>query len=182
MKILATLAVIWLVCMASPVQAQQTSGYVEEENILRGSANEPWVNVYAKGALREKVGWTVWAQTSKGWSEALAGLTFAPTSFLEVSAIAGIETDEKPFRYSGTAWLGKGRFSFLTIQETGGSGYWQKNMGVFQIKKPIAVGVYQQTFVGTGPYAEIKFGSRFSVWGTRAVDSSAGIITARFSF
>lgn len=165
----------------SKAHAQGVTGFVEFWNTVEKSDTTPQVNVYAKGPIKGKVGWTLWTLTTQGWSEANGGLTFAPASWMEVSWSAGIETNEEPFRHSSTLWMGKGRFAVLVIYEDGGSGPWHRVIGTYQATKNVTVGVNSIRFFGTGPYIERRFG-KVSVWGAWAVDNQKGAVTARLSF
>ncbi len=136
----------------------QTAGFVESYNTVADGGNTPQVNMYVYGTIRDQLGWSAWTLTSETYSEAYAGFTYAPAKWIEVSASLGLESAEKSFRQGASVWLGKGRWSLLSIHEDGGSGYWYRYLGTYQVSKTLAVGVNSTRFLGTGPYAEKKFG------------------------
>jgi len=103
------------------------------------------------------------------------------TLWLELSANAGIENYNKPFRGGASIWIGQDKWSIISIQEDGGSGHWQKNVGKYYIKPTFAIGGLQQTYIGAGPYIEKKIG-RISLWGTYALTKHAGLVTLQFRF
>ena len=164
---------------ASVAQAQQVTGFIESFNVIKTTGTTTQINIWAKGPIKDKVGWSLWSLTSESWSEAYAGLTFAPTSWVAVSASLGLESDADPLRVGGSVWVGKGRWSLLSIHESGGSGRWHRNIALYQATKTVAIGVDNIRFFGTGLHAEKKFG-KVTLWGTCAVNK--GIAGARFNF
>lgn len=180
MKSMLVGAVLVLCFMSMPAQAQ-VSGNIELQNVISADGIVPQINVYIRGPLKGRLGWTIWTLSSKGWSEALPGLTFAPAKWVEVSASLGLETNKNPLRGAASIWVGRGRASFVSLQEGGGSGHWQKNVGVVQLTKVVSVGVLQQTFIGTGPYTELKIG-KVSVWGSYALDDRNGQLAVKYNF
>lgn len=167
--------------VASSAQAQSASGFVELWNNVSATDVTPQVNVYAKGPIKGKLGWTVWTLNSKEWSEGLAGLTFAPAKWVEVSASLGIEADDNPLRTGASIWVGRGRWSLLSIHEHGGSGYWYRYLGTFQATKTVSVGINSVKFLGTGPYVSKTFG-KVALWGTYAITDDKGVVGVRFNF
>ena len=168
MRMRIFLVVVILASTATTAQAQQVSGFVESWNTVSEESVKPQLNVYARGPLKGGLDWSAWTLTSKGWSEALVGLTYTPVKWIEVSGSLGIETADDPLRQGASVWLGKGRWALLSIHENGGSGYWYRYLGKFQATETIAVGIESRRFFGTGPYAEKKFG-KVALWGTYAV-------------
>lgn len=170
-----------LLIASATVEAQQVSGFVEEQNVVTGTDVTPQMDAYVHGPLKGRFGWSLYTQTSRPWGQTYAGLTFAPAKWVELSGSAGLERDDSPFRYAGSVWLGMGRWSLLSIGEDGGSGHWHKNLGVFQATKTVGVGVLNQAFFGTGPYAEVKI-RKVTLWGAYAVADKQGLIAAKFNF
>jgi len=162
-------------------QAQQASGYVESFNTVSEEGVTPQLNVYVHGPLKGKLGWSAWTLTSEEWSEGYAGLTYAPAEWVEVSASLGLETADNPLRGGGSVWLGSGRWSLLSLHEHGGSGYWYRYLGTFQMTKTVAVGVNSQRFIGTGPYVQVSVG-KVALWGTYAIGDGRGVAGVRFNF
>jgi len=175
--------VVFVLIIATSAQAQgKTSGWIEFEGVVESeTGTTPQINVYAHGPLKGSIGWTLYMQAGQEWGEGLVGLTFAPTAWLEVSGSLGLENFNKPLREGASIWVGKGKLSFLSLQEDGGSGYWQKNVGKYQLTPTFAIGGLQQTFIGFGPYVEKMFG-RLAFWGAYAVTDNKGLITAQFNF
>jgi|SRR3989344_1960603 len=172
---------ILLVITVTTAHAQQVTGFVESYNTVSEAGTTPQLNIYVRGPLDGKVGWSLWTLISKPYSEAYVSLTFAPTKWMEVSSGVGLETAGNPFRMGHSLWVGKGRLSFLTIHEHGTDGYWYRYLGTFEVSKTITVGVNSTRFLGTGPYVEKKFG-KMSLWGTYAIDDNKGVVGARFNF
>lgn len=181
LKIGSLVMIIFLMATSTAVYAQGVGGFVESYNTADKLGITPQLNVYAHGPLKGKLGWSLWTLTSKTYSEAYAGLTFAPAKWVEISGSLGLETDNYPLRVGTCVWLGKGRWSLLSIHEQGGSGYWYRYLGKFQATKTVAVGVNSTRFLGTGPYAEKQFG-KITVWGTYAIDNNKGVAGIKFSF
>lgn len=177
------LAVAIVATTATSVQAQEkkTSGFVESWNTVSEAGTKPQLNVYVRGQLKGRVGWSAFTLTTETWSQAYAGLTFAPAKWVEVSASLGLENANSPLREGASVWLGKGRWTLLSIHEHGGSGYWYSHRGKFQMTKTVAVGVISQRFLGTGPYAEKKFG-KVALWGIYVIGNDVGVAGIRFNF
>jgi hypothetical protein len=180
-KMSGLLAVVFVIIAAVSANAQQASGFVETYNTVEAAGTTPQVNVYVHGPIDGKLGWSAWTLTSQGWSEAYAGLTYAPAKWVEVSASLGLESADHPLRKAASLWVGKGSWSLLSIHEYGGSGYWYRYLGTFQVTKTVAVGVNSTRLLGTGPYAEKKFG-KVALWGTYALGDNRGVAGARFNF
>ncbi len=183
MRTLRILALVLasVLAMSATVSAQQVTGNVEEQNLVTATGTTPQMDVYVHGPLKGKFGWSMYTQTSEFWGQIYAGPTFAPAKWIEVSGSVGLEHDDQPFRYAGSVWLGAGRWSLLSIGEDGGSGHWHKNLGTFRATSTIAIGVLNQAFFGTGPYAEKKVG-RFTLWGSYAISDERGLLSAKLNF
>lgn len=182
MKLRVSLLVaIFVTMMATITRAQQASGFIESYNTVSEVGVTPQLNIYVHGPLKGKLGWSLWTLTSEPYSEAYPGLTFAPAKWIEVSSGIGLETADNPFRMGHSLWLGKGRWSLLTIHEHGGSGYWYRYLGTVQIAKTLTVGVNSTKFLGTGPYVEKKIG-KVSLWGTYAIGDGQGVAGFRVNF
>ncbi len=181
LRINLLMAITLVLATAVVAQAQQAAGFVESYNTVAVAGTTPQVNVYVHGPIKGKLGWSAWTLTSEGWSEAYAGLTFAPAKWVEVSASLGLESADNPLREGGSVWVGKGSWSLLSIHEYGGSGYWYRYLGIYQATKTLVVGVNSTRFLGTGPYAEKKF-DKVALWGTYAIGDNRGVAGARFNF
>lgn len=183
------LAVVTLVfCILIPEEAvgqeSPVAGWIEfQENFDGVGDAKPQINIYARGPLKGMVGWTVFAEVGPGeWAEGLVGLTYTPYSWLDLSAMAGIETyDQSPFRYGGSLWIGKDRFSFVYLFDDGGTDYWQRNLGKVEVIPTFSIGVIQETFFGTGPYVEKRFG-KVILWGAYDPKDKQGLLTVQFNY
>ncbi|MEK7148017.1 MAG: hypothetical protein AAB758_01845, partial [Patescibacteria group bacterium] len=154
--VLAVAILVLLFAMMGMANAQEKkpSGWIELEGVVESSGETiPSINVYANGPLKGMVGWTLYMQAGPEWSQGLVGLTLSPMTWLSVSGSLGIENfEESPLRGATSIWMGKGPWSFLSIQEKGGSGRWQKSVGVYQATPTLSVGILHQEFSGGGPY------------------------------
>lgn len=180
MVLLPLLVVSFCLSLVSNAHGQ-THGFVESYNKVDGGKVTPQVNVLVYGPLKGKLGWSVWSLTSESYSEATVSLTYAPAKWIEASGGLGLETADNPIRYAGSLWMGKNKWSFLAIQEGGGSGYWYRYLGKYEVTKTFAVGINSTRFLGVGPYAEKKFG-KVAIWATYAVDTKKSVIGLRFNF
>ena len=182
MKTITSLITAFVLSVSvATAQAQQVSGFVESWNNISGTGVTPQVDVSVEGPLKGQLSWNVWTLNSAKWSEALVGLTLKPAKWIDVSASIGLEHDDNPFRAGQSIWLGKGRWSLLSIHEEGGSGYWYRYVGKAQVTKTIAVGMESRRFFGTGPYIEKKLG-KVSLWGAYAIGDNRGVAGARLNF
>lgn len=173
-----------LLAVVSTSALGQVAGTVESQNLVKDSKVDPTVDIYVHGPLGGKFEWSVWSLTCKGWAEAYVGPVWKAAEWLELSGSIGIETDKNPLRYAGSIWMGSGRFSFISFQEGGGSGWWHKEVGTLRIVKSFKAGVHSQRFVGTGPYAEVTV-NKFTVWTSVPVQKSDGAgvyIGLKFAF
>lgn len=165
-------AIIVMIAMTVVSSAQEgVHGTVESQNLVEKGKVTPTLDVYVHGNIKGKLGWSVFTLNTPGWGEALVGPTYAPTNWLELSASIGVEKDAKPLRGAASVWVGKGKWSALSIHEFGGSGYWTKNIGKYQVTKKLAIGVHGQRFVGVGPYTEFTIGKHFSIWSSYPMGS-----------
>ncbi len=151
------IALITLVFLAAPAVAQ-TTGSVQIWNNLDMSTVQPQVQILTSTPITEKVGIQTWTLTSKGWSEALVGLSFSPEKWVSVVPSLGLETDADPLRAGLDIWLGGSGYSLLFLQEYGGSGYWYRVVATHQFNQKTRVGVNGSRFFGWGPYVERQVG------------------------
>ena len=176
-----------LVLTVPMVSYSQVSGFVESKNTVKRGVVTPSINIVASGKLRGSVGWSLYSLTSEKYSEAYAGPTWSPLSWLELGGSVGLENSPKPFRYASSVWVGKGRYSILTIHESsraGGSGYWQMTRATVSIFEGSKIGFYSQRFVGNGPYLEKTLGRRLTAWASSPIDNGrvGMLLGLRFAF
>lgn len=149
----------------------ETRWSVEEQTLVRDGALTPTLNIYATAPLLKKddaaragstLGVFVFGLVSPGWAQLYSGLTFAPADWIQLSAGAGLEQADAPWRTAGSIWLGRGRFSLLTIGEYGGGGGWYKAVGNARIvswrELHVGVGAQSQYGLGTGPRTQVQLG------------------------
>jgi hypothetical protein len=162
MKNLAVLLAVAI--MTISVQAQ-TTGYVECEGLFKSIPQGKTQNNYNQTGLllscyvsktdsNETIGWYAWSLTNKdGWAETYAGLTFSPASWVSLSAGAGLENAEKPWRVNVNAYLSYKKISLLSVVEHGGSGFWYSNELTFDVKNQLGQGqggLVARRFYGVG--------------------------------
>ncbi len=184
MRLKVLLVLAFVAMTAVTVQAQQITGFVESWNNMSDAGVKPQLNVLLNGPIKGDVGWTAWTLTSKGWGEALVGLTYKPAKakWLEVSGSVGLEhavREESSLRFGASVFAKRGRLSFLSIREEGVE-HWYRHLGKLQVTETLAIGVESRRFFGTGLYAEKKLSKKVSLWGTYAGDK--GVMSARLSF
>lgn len=160
-------SIIALFVFASAVFGQAT-GYIESYHGFNGGVYAPAVNVWLQGPIRGKVGYFVWSLNSKGYAEAYPGLNYKLTSWMEVGAGVGIETDKSPTRLGLYTFIAKGRFTSFAGYENGGSGYWDRVTTNYTLFKTdnfnFGVGGMHQAYKGYGPRVQIGLGKRVTVW------------------
>jgi hypothetical protein len=143
----------------------QTTGTLRTWNQLDADEGkvQPQIHILTNTPLKGKVGLQTWTLTSKEWSEALVGLTFAPAKWASIATSLGLETDANPLRGGLDLWIGNEDYSLLFLQEYGGSGYWYRVIGTKALSSKLKIGVNGSRFFGWGPYVERTFGPA-SVW------------------
>lgn len=174
------LIVLFLLASPSLAQAQQVSGSVEYAHFAVDGESTPEVHTYLHGPIKGQFGWTSWTLNNGSWSEALIGLTYAPMSWVEVSWSVGVELNNDPLRFSTSLWLGKGRFTLLSIIEGGGSGPWQKHVATLKVNNHVSVGGLSQEYFGKGPYVEVNT-KKFTTW-TTIVGKKSGATGLKYKF
>lgn len=132
----------------------------------------PQVNIYLKSSIGSGFGWSAWSLNSKAWSEAYAGLTYAPVAWAEASASYGLEPGGE--RWATSGWVGSGPVSVSGIYEKGVSGWWYKSVSTYEVMKDFKVGIHSQRKAGTGPYASYKLGP-IVLWGSYLFDTNASV-------
>ena len=105
-----------------------------------------------------------WFLANDVWGEAVLGVSKSVRPWLWGAVAAGIETDDDPWRGSGTVVGAKGRYSTFFVAEYGGTGYWYRFTGTARLVKRTEVGIHSQRAYGTGPFVRISLGRGFMVW------------------
>ena len=161
---ISAMIIIVFNCFYLDSQAQ-ISGFLESQNLGRSGKITPAINIYANGSFSNSIGWFGWSSTSRGWSEGYVGPTFSPASWLSLSASLGVETADRPTRYSCWLWAGDKHLSFFLIQEDGGSGYWYRCVAKYIPTKSVSIGLMSERFTGIGPYMDVTI-LPLTIWGS----------------
>ncbi len=156
--------VVFVVVMMSIPTWGQVLGSVENEtNIQKGIVSTQF-QYWIQGQFNKQFGWFAWALGSKNWSEIYPGLSWQPTSWLQMGVGAGIEQGQSKARFGEFLWIGKGRFCFLGFTEHEGSGFWYRAMAMYKMNDSFQVGLMSQHKLGIGPKMEAVVLKPFSVW------------------
>lgn len=117
----------------------------------------PDINVFATKKISEKVSLTAFTLVEEKWSEALVGVTYCPTSNLELGLSAGIEQNEALYRLGGSVWIGSGKTSLLILVEKGDGldNYWYKSVVNYKVSEDLSVGISAWRFHGIGPVLKL---------------------------
>lgn len=163
--------------VSSSLVSAQPSGWLEVQNFSGKGEGHQEYKGYVRGPIEGKLGWSAFGTTSEQYSQAYGGLTYAPSASMELSLSAGVETADDPLRYAGSLWIGKGRASLLYIYENGGSGPWEALLGTYAVSEKLKIGILSRSYVGTGPYAEVKVGKFLIYTSYLSRDSENQILT-----
>lgn len=106
--------------------------------------------------VTKTVGVFGYAQSSRVYSQAYAGVVVSPAPWVEIAAGAGNEAGSNGIRYGGWVWAGKGKLSGLYIREDGGSGHLNKTELRYRATPTVNLGYATHTFFGQGPLIELK--------------------------
>ncbi|MBI2064184.1 MAG: hypothetical protein HYT66_00515 [Candidatus Yanofskybacteria bacterium] len=182
------LTVVVLVLLASPAFAQSsTSLWVEGQIISSDGEISPWTNSLVSRKFDEKLGMFVLSQNGERWAQAYVGPTYSPSSWLQVGAGLGIEQADNPVRLGSFVWMGRGRYSLLSIYEDGGSGHWYKSELNIKAAGWLGAGAIVQHMLGVGPRVELNIPrTPVMVWGAPLYDWSMdrfnGMLAVRVRF
>lgn len=123
---------------------------------LDSQADRPVYGLLIQQPINNNLGLFGFGQVTEGWSQAYGGITYAPTTWLEVAAGTGTEQWTSRTRFGGWVWAGKGRFSILHLMEDGGSGAWHKTEFRLKATSNLTLGYVNRAFRGEGPLLEWK--------------------------
>jgi len=135
-------------------QTAHCQNWVEERTYVSNGTTTPRVDGLFTHPLHRNLGTFVWFQVQQDYSQAYGGITYAPTSWIQFALGLGLEQYRQPARVGSYVWMGKGKCSALAVFEYGGSGFWYKVEGNFQITKTLGLGVNLEHFRGGGPKVE----------------------------
>jgi len=118
-----------------------------------GGTVEPDINVFGTKKISEKFNLTYFALIEEKWSEALIGVSYSPTKWLELGLSTGVEHNPAIIRFGGSIWVGKGKTSLLMLGEKGygKDNYWYKINLSRNLSEIFSVGAMAWRFHGLGP-------------------------------
>ena len=166
-RFLVTIA--FLLTFASDNVMAQTTGFAEWQ--LRAVSSEKSVTTMDVQLVKPLGnGWTLesWSLKTDGWAETQLGVGKNLAPWVSVSASIGIEQSDNLWRTGYSLWMEKGKNTILVLYEYGDSGAWHKIVAAHEVSPKIRVGVMSLAGLGTGPYAERKFGP-VKIWVTTPV-------------
>jgi hypothetical protein len=176
------LVAILLLLVAAVTTHGQTaptiSFWVEAQTQIAEGQVTPQVDGLLSHQYSEKLGISLWFQKSKNYGQVYVGPTYYLAPWIQVGGELGLEQADNPARVAGFVYAAKNRFSFLSVQEYGGSGYWRKYELMATVTKTLSVGIVEQSFDGVGPRVEVKLPKTpILIWG--AVLTRDGKATTR---
>lgn len=164
-KVLIVLSVmVFMLLSISPVFS---ADFAELQVVSVEGRVTPQLNVWFDGTLnRSEFGWFLWSLNKEDYAEAYAGFSWTPAPWIQVGLGYGAEYNDGPIvgRFGSFVWVGKGKFSLIGFYEDLGSGPWHKVVGTYAVTDRFKLGVLDQTFKGTGPYAEWKVNPNWKLW------------------
>lgn len=138
-----------------------------------GGSVEPIIDYSASKKITQKLSLTFFGLVRQKWSQALIGITYAPSESFNVSASAGIEHGTDSPRFSAGMWTGKRKISFLVLGELGSGkdNYLYKSNLFYKYTERFTLGITAWRFHGVGPnfrYTSPKLMS--TLWAMPAYD------------
>lgn len=117
-----------------------------------GSVN-PVINYNGSKRINDQFSLVFFGLIREQWSQALIGLSYAPTSSIRFSATAGIEHGQSSPRYSASVWLKKNKTTFLILGELGSGheNYLYKINMFHEFSEKFSLGVMDWRYHGLGP-------------------------------
>lgn len=111
------------------------------------------INYAGSKKITEKISLTVFGLVEQKWSEALIGVSYAPSKSLTIGASAGIEHGTKSPRFSASIWTGKEKISFLMLWELGAGkrNYLYKSNLFYKYTDQFTIGLTAWRRHGVGP-------------------------------
>jgi hypothetical protein len=155
---------VMVVFLSLPVFSQ-TYLFVEQYATTEKTDNRrtlPTTDMWFQRGLVGKVGVFSWAQTGPIYRQVYVGGSYQFTTWLQAGVGGGVEEANSKARLGSFAYLSKGKNSVFAIYENGGSGPWYFTLYNRKVGR-YGLGVHTQSYVGTGPRAEVNFG-RIKFW------------------
>lgn len=98
----------------------------------------------------------IWAQAAPTWGEAYAGPLFAITPEIQLGVAAGFETNTPAWRVGYIAGYYTGDHYAEVFGEYGGSGYWLRVHGNYQVNSWFGIGIHGESDHGVGPRVRLR--------------------------
>jgi hypothetical protein len=184
-KLMSLRVVVSVFAFVLLIQSAVCQKWVEERTYVAAGQATPRFDGLLTNDIKGKVGDFVWFQTQQGYSEAYAGITYAPKPWIQFALGTGLEEDKRPLRFGSYVWVGRKKNSGLAAFEDGGSGFWYKVEANSQIRTWIGLGLLAERFHGVGPKFEFSIPViRAKVWTAALVEDRTlkPVAGLRFTF
>lgn len=127
-----------------------------------GGKLAPGAAIFGTKPIVNQVNFTYFILVQEKWGEAMVGIAYSPTNWLEIGANCGFEQNPSLFRTGASIWVGNGQVSFLTLLEKGAGkdNYWYKSTisckPLPATLPALSLGVRAWRFNGVGPLIEYR--------------------------
>jgi hypothetical protein len=141
-----------------------------------GGSVEPNVNYFGSKKITEKMSLTFFGLIEQKWSEALIGVSYAPSTSWGIGVSAGIEHGTNHPRFGASMWTGKGKTSFRILGEwgSGKDNYLYKANLFHKYTDQFTLGVTAWRFHGVGPNFRLTIPKLLiTIWSMPAYDLEA---------
>lgn len=123
----------------------------------------------------EHLGAWFWTQSTKSWAEGYVGAMFAVTPEIQFGVAGGFETNSPAWRVGYIAGYYTGDHYAEVFGEYGGSGYWLRVHGNYQVNDWFGIGVHGESNLGVGPRVRLRLPSGtipypLELWGAPLFD------------
>jgi hypothetical protein len=141
-----------------------------------GGSVEPNINYFGAKKITGKLSLTFFGLVEQKWSEALIGVSYAPSNSFSIGASTGIEYGTSRPRFGVSFWTGKGKTSLSVLGELGSGkdNYLYKANLFHKYTEQFILGVTAWRYHGVGPnfrFAVPKISS--TLWSMPAYDPEA---------
>lgn len=157
MKTLTTIMLSLVIIATATTVMAEPLVIAEVQSTYADGAPTVTPNIYILDHFEDaRFGVQAFAAVTGGWAELYAGPTYAPTDWLELSVMAGVQSigSSLEARYAASAWAGNEAFDTLWWVEwdhLGTNSVWYDAFVRYQVLDPLRVGVRFSRFVGSGP-------------------------------
>lgn len=146
-KLFFSIAIVLL--LSSPVVFAQTSGYIENKNLVRSNEIFSSVEGYFSKSTGKSIDYFSFILVSPTWAQAYGGITYSPDSLWSFSIGVGFEQAKIPWRTAASVYFAQGKTSSFAVIEYGGSGYWYLFWLNHQVGN-FGFGIHAERFKGIG--------------------------------